>query len=113
MPAAASFVECLKSTGARIPKTSQETAFTYAEKQSLFEWMKQHPELRKNFDNYMGGRRREALRWFEIFPITEKLTTGLHPDPKSVLMVDIGASHGHDLILFKERNSQLPGRFIL
>lgn len=61
----------------------------------------------------MAGRRREMLRWFEIFPISKKLTTELRTGPKDSVIVDIGASHGHDLIRFKERHSDLPGRFIL
>lgn len=113
MPAAATTVECLKSTGPRVPRTPQETAFTLAKNATLFEWMKQHPEQRKFFDNYMAGRRREVLRWFEIFPITKKLTTELRTGSKDILIVDIGASHGHDLVRFKERYSDLPGRFIL
>lgn len=113
MPAAANIVGCLTSTGPRVPKTPQETAFAYAEKATLFEWMKEKPEQRKNFDNYMAGRRKEMLRWFEIFPVTEKLTAGLRSDPKNALIVDIGASHGHDLVRFKERVNDLPGRFIL
>ena len=46
------------------------------------------------------------------FPVT-KLMTDLRVGPKDVLIVDIGASHGHDLIGFKERYNVLLGRFIL
>ncbi len=74
--------------------------------------MKKNPEQRKYFDNYMAGRRKEMFRWFEIFP-TEKFTIGLRSGPKDVLMVDIGASHGHDLVRFRERHHDLPGRCIL
>ena len=42
-----------------------------------------------------------------------KLMTDLRVGPKDVLIVDIGASHDHDLIGFKERYSVLLGRFIL
>ena len=75
--------------------------------------MKQRPDQRKHFDNYMAVRRREMPRWFEIFPITQKLITKLRAGPKDVLIADIGASHGHDLLRFKEQYSDLPGRFIL
>ncbi len=113
MPAAANTVQCLTRTGPRVPKTPQETAFTYAKKATLFEWMKKNPEQRRYFDNYMAERRKEMFRWFEIFPITEKFTIGLRSGPKDVLMVDIGASHGHDLVRFRERHNDLPGRCIL
>ena len=75
--------------------------------------MKIHPEQREYFDNYMAARRKEMLRWFEIFPVAEKITTGLRSGPLDVLMVDIGGSHGHDLLRFKERHNDLPGRVIL
>lgn len=113
MPAAANILKCLNDTGPRIPKIPEETAFAYAEKVTLFEWMKKQPGQRQFFDTYMAGRRREMLRWFEIFPVREKVTTGLRSDPKDVLIVDIGASHGHDLVRFQELYSDLPGRFIL
>lgn len=113
MPAAANIVECLTCIGPRVPKTPQESAFAFAEKATLFEWMKKNPKQRKYFDNYMAGRRKEMFRWFEIFPITDKLTAGLRSGSKDVLIVDIGASHGHDLVRFKERHNDLSGRFIL
>lgn len=113
MPAAANMVESLKSTGPRVPRTPQEAPFTLAKNAIMFEWMKQHPEQRNVFDNYMTGRRREMRRWFEIFPITRKLTTKLRTGSKDILIVDIEASHGHDLVRFKERYSDLPDRFIL
>lgn len=61
----------------------------------------------------MAGRRKESLRWFEIFPVEEALATSLKTDPKDVLIVDIGGSHGHDLIRLKENHPNLAGRFVL
>ena len=113
MPAAASMVESLARTGPHVPQTPQATAFAYAEKETLFEWMKKNPEQRKYFDNYMAVRRKEMPRWFEIFPITEEFKTELRSGPQDVLIVDVGASHGHDLVLFKEQHQDLRGRYIL
>ena len=61
----------------------------------------------------MGGRRKEISEWFEIFPISDAFTKSLDQDPRAVLLVDVGGSHGHDLIQFKKRYPQLPGRLIV
>ena len=112
MPAAAKIVDYLKQIGPRVPKHQHEAPFTYAEKVTLFEWMKRYPEQREYFDNFMAERRREMLRWFDIYPAAN-LTSGLRSGPEDVLIVDIGGSHGHDLISFKARYNDLPGRCIL
>lgn len=62
MPAAASTVEYLKRTGPRVTKPPEETACAYAEKATLFEWMKKAPEQRKYFDSFMTGRREEIQK---------------------------------------------------
>lgn len=113
MPAAANIVDYLKQIGFRSPKHQHETPFAHAEKAALFEWMKKYPEQRGYFDNFMAGRRRETLRWFDIYPAAENLTSGLRSGPQDVLIVDIGGSHGHDLISFKARHNELSGRCIL
>ena len=112
MPAAAKIVDYLKQIGLCVPKSQHEAPFTHAEKVTFFEWMKQHPKQREYFDNFMAERRREMLRWFDIYPAAN-LTSGLRSGPEDVLIVDIGASHGHDLISFKARHNELPGRCIL
>lgn len=113
MPAAADIVDYLKQVGPRVPKHQHEAPFAHAEKVTLFEWMKRYPEQRGYFDNFMAGRRREMPSWFEIYPAAENLTSGLRAGPEDVLIVDIGGSHGHDLISFKARHNELPGRCIL
>lgn len=113
MPAAAGIIGSLARTGPRVPETPHETAFAYAQSRTLFDWMKENPEQRKNFDKYMAGRRKEMPRWFEIFPITERFSAELRSGPQDILIVDIGASHGHDLVRFREQHKDLPGRYIL
>ena len=96
-----------------MPTNAEETPFAYTEKATLFEWMEKRPEQRRFFDNFMAARRREAPRWFEMWPVSDTLKSGLRSGPDDVLLVDIGASHGHDLIRFKERYSSFPGRLVL
>ena len=38
---------------------------------------------------------------------------GLRSDPQAVLIVDVGESHGHDLLRLKQQFPDLPGRRIL
>ena len=113
MPAAAKAIECFKEHGLRVPQHANETPFAYAQKMTLFEWMKEYPEQREYFDKFMAGRRKDRPRWFQIFPVAEKLKSASRCGSKDVLIVDIGASHGHDLIMFKERYFDLPGRLVL
>ena len=79
----------------------------------MFQWMEKRPEQRRYFDSFMAARRREAPRWFEIWPVSDTLKSGLRSGPDDVLLVDIGASHGHDLMRFKERYGSFPGRLVL
>lgn len=75
--------------------------------------MKENPQQRESFDNYMGFNRSDVLAWCEIFPITDQFSASLRSDPRDVLLVDVGGSYGHNLLRFKDRYPSLPGRLIL
>ena len=113
MPAAANLVECLHHHGMSAPKDANETPFFSANNMTLFQWLKENPKQRKLFDSYMGFRRIQISPWYEIFLITDQFTTDLRTDPHAALIVDVGGSHGHDLLKFKERYPGLPGKLIL
>ena len=61
----------------------------------------------------MGFRRIEISPWYQVFLVNDQFTTGIRSDPRAVLIVDVGGSHGHDLFKFKEQYPDLPGRLIL
>ncbi|KAL8831347.1 MAG: hypothetical protein Q9170_005340 [Blastenia crenularia] len=113
VPAATGLLQCLDNIGRRAPTTAYEAPFAFAEKVPMFQWMKEIPDQRQYFDNYMAARRREVPRWFDIWPVSNVLSSGLRPGPKRVLLVDVGASHGHDLVIFKELHGSFPGRLVL
>ena len=113
MPAAASIVKCLHQHDLKAPREAKETPFVTANNATMFEWLKENPQQRKFFDSFMGFRRIEILPWYHIFPINDELSTSLRSDPDAVLIVDVGGSHGHDILKFKERYPALPGKFIL
>ncbi|KAL6716069.1 hypothetical protein ACLMJK_007031 [Lecanora helva] len=112
IPAGAAFVDSVKQIGSRSPQHPNETPFSFAKGKPCFDWMKDNPEQRKYFDQYMSGRRKEVQGWYDIFPVSEK-TYGLLSGPEAALLVDIGGSHGHDMIEFKKRHPRLPGRLVL
>ncbi|KAI4098443.1 MAG: hypothetical protein LQ339_006414 [Xanthoria mediterranea] len=113
IPATAGLHGYLTAFGPRVPTHAEETPFAYIEKATMFQWMEKRPEQRRYFDSFMAARRREAPRWFEIWPVSDTLKSGLRSGPDDVLLVDIGASHGHDLMGFKERYGSFPGRLVL
>ncbi|CAD6578655.1 MAG: hypothetical protein ASARMPREDX12_008924 [Alectoria sarmentosa] len=113
MPAAANVVKCLHQNEIRSPREAKETPFFSANNATFFEWLKENPQQRNSFDSYMGINRKENLAWCEVFPITDQFSASLRADPRAVLLVDVGGSHGHDLLKFKERCPDLPGRLIL
>ena len=106
-------MKCLQHTGLRGPKEPRETPFFLANSATFFDWLKENPQQRKSFDSYMGFNRRDITAWCEVFPITDQFSAGLRSEPRDVLLVDVGGSHGHNLLRFKDRYPSLPGRLIL
>ena len=79
----------------------------------MFEWLKENPEQKKSFDSYMGCRRNGMIPWFEIVPVARHFSTEIQLGRSSALLVDVGGSHGHDLIRFHERYADIPGLLVL
>ncbi|KAJ5646966.1 S-adenosyl-L-methionine-dependent methyltransferase [Penicillium lividum] len=90
------------------------TLFKYAHGTDvIFGLLEKNPEQKKAFDDYMAARRVDDMpQWFEIYPIAAKLGS-LPDDPSVALMVDVGGGPGQELIRFRERYPDLPGRFVL
>ena len=58
-----------------------------------------------------GGRKfNDGLK---VLPVGKQFATGLRSDSTVALLVDVGGSHGHDLVGLKECYLDLPGRLIL
>ena len=106
-------VGSLRRIGFRAPQEIEETPFHHTYGMSLFDWLKENPVQRMHFDRYMGERRKEAQRWFEVFPVSEQLCEEPCLGPEEALIVDVGGNRGHDLIAFKERYPEMSGRLIL
>ena len=113
MPAAANAVESLRNISNRTPREPHETPFYLAKNHTLFDWLKKETVQRRRFDNLMSWRRREILRWYEVFPVAKLTLPTLRSDFSAVLVVDVGGSQGHDILGFRDRYPNLPGRLIL
>ncbi|OGM48243.1 O-methyltransferase [Aspergillus bombycis] len=90
------------------------TLFKYAHGTDvIFGLLEKNPEQKQAFDDYMASRRVANLpQWFEIYPAAEKFADARH-DPNASLMVDVGGGPGQELIRFKERCPDIPGRLVL
>lgn len=75
----------------------KRSPFHYTYGMSLFDLLKENPEQKTAFDDYMAGRR-QGLRkkWFETFPI-DRLSTESTQKPDLVLVVDVAGGSGHDV----------------
>lgn len=88
----------------------------HSTKQTFFEYLGSHPDHNQQFNNFMGLYATDRPRWLDPghFPVEKILGEEAKiGDENTVLMVDVGGGKGHDLILFREKYPNLPGRLIL
>ncbi|KAL4925955.1 S-adenosyl-L-methionine-dependent methyltransferase [Aspergillus undulatus] len=99
--------------------------------QSQFEWLASNHHQQGLFNSYMASRREGRPAWFDVYPV-ERLTqidcasgsdsgpnsyscscSAAHGKEEGVFLVDIGGNQGHDLLKFRERFPDAPGRLVL
>ena len=79
-------------------------------KMHYFDWLKSKPKLQAAFNTVMGiSRMNRGEEWFEFYPVEDKMRVA----SSQILLVDVGGGLGHDLIAFRERFPELPGRLIV
>lgn len=61
----------------------------------------------------MEGQRANRAFWADWFPVRERVLD--HPDlcADKPLLIDIGGGRGHDLIAFRQRFPDAPGKLVL
>lgn len=116
MPTFAKTPEFLAKTNFRNPDDPLVAPLQYANnlgKIDGFNWLCQNPDALSRFNGYMEGQRADRLHWGDWFPVREQILN--HPDltAETPLIVDIGAGRGHDLIGFRQRFPDAPGKLIL
>ena len=85
--------------------------FAMGTKQHYFDFLASKPYYQQAFNTVMSiSHRRRGQNWFDFFPVEEKLRVQNASDP---LLVDVGGSQGGDMIAFKDKYPNLPGRLIL
>jgi hypothetical protein len=114
-PAIQKTPEYLEATNYRNPDDPllAPLQYTHNFKTDGFTWLCENPAALARFNSFMEGQRANRPHWGDWFPIHEHVLD--HPDVRadSPLIVDIGAGRGHDLIGFRQRFPDVPGRLVL
>lgn len=87
--------------------------YTHNVRQDGFLWLCDHPDALDRFNNFMEGQRADRAHWGDWFQVQEHIIDGASTDPNRALVVDIGGGRGHDLMLFKKRFPNAPGKLVL
>ncbi|KAL4982245.1 S-adenosyl-L-methionine-dependent methyltransferase [Aspergillus falconensis] len=107
----------LEKTKYRNPTSATDTAFQlgYNTDKGLFSHLQQEPITVKRFNNHMGVYAQGRARWMDpgFYPVQEQLVDGAAIGQDDVLLVDVGGSVGHDLLDFRQKWPDVPGRLVL
>ncbi|KAJ5523606.1 hypothetical protein N7513_013150 [Penicillium frequentans] len=112
MQVTAKLFDYFESNGYENPEDAYDAPFqlAYNTKSHYFEWLSQNPTKQKDFNSVMTqSQKYRGADWFEIYPVQEKLQVSAD----QVLLVDIGGGVGHDIMAFKKRFPDLPGKLVL
>lgn len=121
-PTSLAYPEYLRQTGYKEPHDMASGTFQFAKQtdQNFFVWGVQNPPLGEYFNHHMGGYSYGRPRWMDegFYPVRERLVDGFDDDNAgggrgSVLLVDVGGNHGHDLQAFLRKMPDVPGRLVL
>lgn len=106
MPGVYKAPKYLKETGYKCPENPSDGLIQYAHQTKLqtFQVLDSNTELRNDFNKFMGNTMGTRKFWLHWYPVQERILNGASPD--TVLIVDVGAGKGHDLIEF---NVKFPG----
>jgi len=112
-PSFLAFPQFLRETGYANPIDPKHTPFNLGTRteQTLFEWIKDHPDTLLHFNTWMSVQRDPRSTFLDVLPFDQELANGTDDD--SILFVDIGGSRGHQCIAFRKRYPHLRGRVIL
>lgn len=82
--------------------------------QHMWQLLKENPRIKEAFDDNMAGRNAvHKIHWYEKYPAEERLALAAKRDPKSVFLVDVAGNQGYDIVSFRQKFPDLPGRCIL
>ncbi|OGM50633.1 O-methyltransferase [Aspergillus bombycis] len=81
--------------------------------QDGFAWFCENPAALTRFNAFMEGQRADRPHWADWFPISDQILASAHKGSDGTLLVDIGGGRGHDLLGFKQRFPDAPGKLVL
>ncbi|KAJ6189837.1 hypothetical protein N7519_004745 [Penicillium mononematosum] len=115
LPSVQKVPEYLQSTNYRNPDDPMWAPLQYTHDLKIdgFTWLCQDPEALARFNSFMEGQRADRPHWGDWFPVREKLLDHAEITPDTPLLVDLGAGRGHDLIGFRQRFPDAPGKLVL
>lgn len=106
----------LRSNGYKNPIAASQTPFQFAAdtKESYFGWMQQRPAIANNCNTYFAARHTAIVRtrWVDWFPVQQEVLAGAKDDPTAVTIVDVGGGRGVNVMAFRKKFPDAPGRFI-
>lgn len=112
MQITAKLFDYFELNGYKNPEDAYDAPFqlAYNTKSHYFEWLSQNPTKQEAFNSVMTmSQQLRGADWFDIYPVQEKL----RGSSDQVLLVDIGGGVGHDLVAFKKRFPDFPGKLVL
>lgn len=109
--------EFLKKTNYANPTSPTDTPYHLGHDTNLtiFEEIQQDPVLSRQFNNHMAAYAQGRYRWMDhgFYPVQKQLIDGTSISDQDVLLVDVGGSFGHDLLDFRRKWPDVPGRLVL
>ncbi|KAE8373714.1 S-adenosyl-L-methionine-dependent methyltransferase [Aspergillus bertholletiae] len=107
--------EYLQVIGYKNPEDPFFAPLQYAHnvKKDGFLWLCENPAALTRFNAFMEGQRADRPHWADWFPVPDQILAGAHKGSDGPLLVDIGGGRGHDLLGFKQRFPDAPGRLVL
>jgi hypothetical protein len=119
MKSMASLPEYLRKAGYKNPQNQEDGPVQYGlgiDKVNMFTYMMaNNPKLLGSFQTFFEADRGSRPAWVDWFPVQQKLLDDPTKPVKedNILYVDIAGGRGHDLLVFKDRFPQYPGRYVL
>ncbi|BCR98264.1 uncharacterized protein AKAW2_31583S [Aspergillus luchuensis] len=107
--------EYLQVTNYRNPEDPLFAPLQYTNnmKEDGFMWLCQNAEALARFNKFMEGQRADRPHWADWFPVQERVLADADSNPDRAMIVDIGGGRGHDLLGFKKRFPNAPGKLVL
>ncbi|PVI08139.1 S-adenosyl-L-methionine-dependent methyltransferase [Periconia macrospinosa] len=113
LPSVALLPDYFAEKGYQSPENAFDGPWQYSRhtKDHYFDWMARRPQIQQAFNTLMTiSRQGRGEEWFDFYPVEEKLSA---QSTDEILLVDIGGNIGHDVVAFKNRFPNLPGKLIV